>query len=139
MSYFMEIIAIQPPIDIGTDETNRSMFSTNYRASVSLNSGVIERELISYLQGLGICTLRVGLVGDTLYGSKAIIPSGDGPWILIKLSGGYGPRFTHDDAVESNIMFQVAIWAKSQDIASAKSWHIHDELNGKRDVEVNVI
>jgi hypothetical protein len=137
MSYFMEIIAIQPPIDIGVDANNRSIFSTNYRTAASMVTGVIELELIKYLQSLNVCTLRVGLTGDTLYGSKAIIPSGDGPWILIKLTGGYGPDFTHSDEVQSNITFQVSLWAKSQDVASAKSWQIYQLLNGKRDIEVN--
>ncbi len=134
----MEIIAIQPPIDLPPDANNRAQFSTNYRASASLNSAAIELELIQYLQSLNVLALRVGLAGDTLYGSKAIIPSGDGPWILIKLTGGYTPRFTHSGEVETNITFQVAIWAKSQDVASAKSWQIYQALNGKRDIEVNL-
>src|SRR5688500_7379008 len=98
MSKFMEIIAIQPPIDIGGDPNNRQMFSTNYRTSIAINSGLVERELISYLQLKGLCVL-----GSTaVYGSKAIIPSGAGPIILIKLTGGYTPRFTHDDNRETN-------------------------------------
>lgn len=138
MSFFMEIIAIQPPIDIGVDGSNRSMFSTNYRTAASQVTGTIELELIKYLQSINVCTLRVGLTGDTLYGSKAVIPSGDGPWILIKLTGGYVADFTHSDEIQSNITFQVAFWAKSQDVASAKSWQIYHALNGKRDVEVNL-
>lgn len=136
----MEIIAIQPPIDLPPDANNRAQFSTNYRAAASLNTATIELELISYLQSLGICTIRtiVPLAGDTLYGSKAIIPSGDGPWILIKLTGGYSPKFTHSDEIETNITFQITIWAKSQDVASAKSWQIYQALNGKRDLEVNL-
>ncbi len=134
----MEIVAIQPPIDIGADETNRAMFSTNYRAALSLNTGLIERELISYLQSRNILTLRVNLTGDTFYGGKALIPLGDGPFILIKLTGGYTPRFTNSGEVETNVTFNVAVWAKSGDVASAKSWQIHDALNGKRDIEVNL-
>lgn len=138
MSIFMEIIAIQPPIDIGADENNRAMFSTNYRTSISLCSNVIEKEIISYLQSKNILTLRVGLAGDTFYGGKAQIPLGDGPFILIKLTGGYTPRFTHSDETETNVTFNVAIWAKSGDVASAKAWQIYNELNGKRDLEVNL-
>lgn len=140
MSIFMEIIAIQPPIDIGVDGSNRSMFSTNYRTAASLITDTVELEIIKYLQTLNICTLRttVPLAGDTLYGSKALIPSGDGPFNLIKLTGGYVSRFTHSDEREDNITFNVAVWAKSQDVASAKSWQIYNALNGKRDVEVNL-
>lgn len=137
----MEIIAIQPPIDIGVDGSNRSMFSTNYRTAASLITDTIELEIIKYLQTHNILTLRVGLTGDTFYGSKAIIPTGtgnDGPFILIKLSGGYTSRFTHSGEVETNITFQVGVWAKSQDAASAKSWQIYNALNGKRDIEVNL-
>lgn len=138
MSFFMEIVAVQPPIDIGVDANNRSMFSTNYRTAASQVSDKIELEIISYLQSVGACTLRVGVVGDTLYGSKALIPSGDGPFNLIKLTGGYAPRFAHSGEHEVNITFQVGVWAKSQDVASAKSWQIYNALNGKRDIEINL-
>lgn len=141
MSIFMEIVALQPPIDIGVDESNRSMFSTNYRAAASLITDTIELEIIKYLQTHNILTLRVGLTGNAFYGSKAIIPVGtgsDGPFILVKLSGGYAPKFTHSDETETNITFQVGVWAKSQDMASAKSWQIYNALNGKRDIEINL-
>lgn len=130
----MEIFAIQPPIDIGVDPNNRATFSTNYRASIVLNSGLIEREIISHLQSKGLCVL-----GSTaVYGSKAVIPSGAGPIILLKLTGGYAPRFTHDNNKEINLTFQITTWSISYDVALLRSWEIHNELNGKRDLEINL-
>lgn len=144
MSKFMEIIAIQPPIDIGVDPSNRSMFSTNYRASVSLYSGKIEREILYHLQSKGLSVsfdsngnlLTVGYTGT--YGSKAVIPSGAGPYIQVKLTGGYTPKFTQDNNREINVTFQITCWSISYDVSLLKSVQIHDELNGKRDLEVTV-
>lgn len=134
MSKFLEIIAIQPPIDIGVDPSNRATFSTNYRTSISLNSGLVEKELISHLQSKGLCVL-----GSTaFYGSKAVIPSGAGPILLLKLTGGYTPKFTHDDNREINVTFNITVWAISYDVSLLRSWEIHNELNGKRDLEVNI-
>lgn len=134
MSKYMEIFAVQPPIDIGSDPNGRPMFSTNYRTSISLNSGLVEREIISHLQSKALCVL-----GPTaVYGSKAAIPSGAGPIILLKLTGGYAPRFTHDDNRETNLTFQITVYSISYDVALLRSWQVHDELNGKRDLEINL-
>lgn len=144
MSKFLEIIAIQPPIDIGGDPSNRQMFSTNYRASISLSSGLLEKEILYYLQSKGLCVtfgpnnvlLTSGYTGT--YGSRAIIPSGAGPYVLVKLTGGYAPRFTHDDNKEINKIFQVTVYSISYDVALLRSEEIHNELNGKRDLEINL-
>lgn len=140
----MEIIAIQPPIDIGVDPANRSMFSTNYRASLSLNSGLLEKEILYHLQSKGLCLtfgpnnvlLTSGYTG--VYGSKAVIPSGAGPYIQVKLTGGYSPRFTHDDNKEINKTFQIMVYSISHDVSLLRSEEIHNELNGKRNLEINL-
>jgi hypothetical protein len=134
MSKFMEIVAIQPPIDIGVDPNNRATFSTNYRAAASLYSGKIELEIISHLQSVGLAVLGASAV----YGSKAVVPSGAGPVLLIKLTGGFTPDFTHDNNRLTNITFQITVWSISHDVALLRSVQIHDELNGKRDLEINL-
>ena len=134
MSKFMEILAIQPPIDIGVDPSNRAMFSTNYRAGIANNTGLIEKEIIQYLQSRGLAVLGA----SAFYGSKAVIPAGAGPYILIKLTGGFSPEFTHDDRILTNLTFQVSTWSISYDVSLLRSWQIHDELNGKRDLEISL-
>lgn len=144
MSKYLEIFAVQPPIDIGVDPANRSMFSTNYRASISLNTGLVEKEILLYLQSNGLSVtfgpgntlLTSGYTG--VYGSKAVIPSGAGPYILVKQTGGYGADFTHDNNTLTNVTFQVSVWSISQDVSSLRSWQIHNVLNGKRDLEINL-
>jgi hypothetical protein len=135
----MDIIAIQPPIDIGVDAKNRAMFSTNYRSAVSLSSGLIEQEILTHLQSKGLCILgSSSVIGTAFYGSKAIIPDGAGPYVLLKLTGGYGPDFTHSEEVLINITFQIVTYSIIYDVSLLRSWQIHTELNGKRDLRIEL-
>jgi hypothetical protein len=135
MSYYEEILAVQPPFDIGPDNVKRPTFSVNFDCRVTGYTGKLEQEICSYIavNNLG----QLPPVGTTLwYGRSAPIPTGDGPIIHLFNTGGSSTDETHDDRDTFNLSFQIVVRALKYDDARQRVWAIWRLLDGLREIEI---
>lgn len=85
-------------------------------------------ELKAYLVAQG-----VGVFGTSLFlGSKAVIPSEDGPYISLIETGGSGPTRVHNQTTANTQRptVQVVVRAKSYLVARTKSKQVYQALDG---------
>jgi hypothetical protein len=77
-----------------------------------------------------LVTAAVGTTADILLGSKRSIPSGDGPYISIRETGGTAPEFVQDVATPNCVYpaAQVVVTAKEYDTARAKAIAVRNAL-----------
>lgn len=132
---YLEILSLQSPQDIGTvDVQNRAMFSNNYNVMCEGPSDKFEREMVKIISDAGLATY-----GTTAFvGSKAVLPSGAGPFVLIKNTGGMAPDEEHSGKKYERLSFQVMVYAGDYEAGRLKANAIWRELDGKRSITVTV-
>jgi len=130
---YIEILADQSPISYGSDENKRALYSLNFRARVGAEAVEIAEDMIKILQDKGeVMTPRT----ISFIGANAILPTGDGPYVQIIVSGGIGPDRWHDGGVIARPSIQMVVRAKDLTVARAKAHSIWSNLDGTRDVTV---
>ena len=78
----------------------------------------------------------LALSGVNLFiGPQAEIPSGDGPYITLKQTGGFASDESHDSEYP-NLGLQVIVVALDYDEGDLKAKAIHTVLNKKRSFDV---
>lgn len=133
MSYYIHILARQSPFEYGKDPLGRVLFSCNYdcRARHPVTSFIHEMVKLLVDNGLGVS-------GSTLFvGPQVNIPSGDGPYITLKQTGGFAPDESHDTKF-LNLGLQTIITSLDYDLGDVKAKSIHSLLDGKRSFTVTV-
>lgn len=131
-AYYYQILAVQEPFAIGADVKDRNMFSVNFRGKASSPLSELEDDVIAILQDEGLATPNV----DVFAGPRTKIPDGDGPFVLVKSTGGVGPDETHDGTKTRNFSFQVVVYAKSYVAGRTKANAIWQTLDGRRNFEI---
>ena len=134
-NYYLDSKAIQPPIDIGTDPEKRAMFSCNFRFRTKHQlEGLFESDLVT------LCTSEVPYLtanpSRLFYGSRVTIPTGTGPFVLIKATGGMESSFTHDNRSSDPLTCQVTVYGSSYNDAKSLADTIYKKLNGRRNFSV---
>lgn len=134
MSHYQEIIAVQPPFDIGPDNNRRPCFSCNYDCQVIDFSGKLEKEISSFLAFMGF-----GVAMSTIwYGRTAPIPSEGGPYIHIFNTGGLESDISNDNVSLHNLSFQIIVRAAKYDDALSRAYDIWRLLDGRREFDINL-
>lgn len=143
MSYYISILSIQYPFDIGKDSQDRQMVSCNYQVRAVHPVTKFEREMVKLLTVAGLGTYSdTNDAGTSIrIGSSASIPDGDGPIIWLINTGGRSPDEAHGTLSSPgtkylNLTFQVIVRASDPEAARAKANAIHDLFDGKRSFEV---
>lgn len=121
MTHYLSIEALQEPNDaLGLDEARRAQCSFNVLAMKRPGPDFL-REIVAYLESVG-----VGLENETIFaGPKVMLPSSDGPILLIRSTGGTGPVGTHNDGPGAyrrpgaQIVVRAATWAAAEAMARA--------------------
>lgn len=131
-AYYFQILAAQEPFPIGADVKDRNMFSVNFRGKASGTLSELEDDVIAVLQDAGLVTPNV----DVFAGPRTKIPDGDGPFVLVKSTGGVGPDETHDGVKTRNFSFQVVVYAKSYVAGRTKANAIWQTLDGRRNFAI---
>lgn len=73
----------------------------------------------------------VGAINSVIFmGAKAIIPSGDGPYLTLSETGGFSPAGTQNDTGTERPTVQILGRATSYPIARAKVQQAFDALGG---------
>lgn len=80
-----------------------------------------------------LASLGVGTVGSDIFlGSKAVIPTGDGPYLSLIETGGTGSRRTHNGTPVAKPTAQILSRAKSYTVARTKLKAAWDALGGDK-------
>ena len=78
-----------------------------------------------------LVALGVGVSGSNIFlGSKAAIPTGDGPYLSLIETGGSGSASTHNNTAVSRPTVQILCRAKGYDTARSKLKQAYDALGG---------
>lgn len=84
----------QPPFDLGVDQdTGRALWAFNVIAWKRPSATFLE-EMIGILVAAGVGQENVNIFAS----SRAVIPDGPGPYLLIKATPGVAPIGTHNDS-----------------------------------------
>lgn len=129
---YLEILAHQRPFCYGVDDNQRALFSCNFVARAADAVPTLERDIARLVIDAGLGTLGT----DLFLAPMATMPSGNGPQILIKDTGGLGPEETHDGARYEQCTFQVVVRGKPYSVARDRALAVYGVLHGKRDVNV---
>ncbi len=136
MSFYLSIIAVQPPIDLGVINS-RSVHSTNYRALVNGNGTNkvelpdVSLDIVNYISTNTI--LNIGY--DLFIGSSVDIPQ-DKPVALIKLTGGYTNRQAHNNSKILRPTFQVLTFGGDYDESFNLATIVYNLIDGKHDLTI---
>lgn len=132
-SYYIQILARQSPFEYGKDPLNRVLFSCNYdcRAVYPVSSFI--REMVKLL-----VENSLGVSGTNLFiGPLVEVPSGDGPYITLKQTGGFAPDESHNTKYE-NLGLQVIVVASDYDEGDIKAKSIYRLLDGRRNFTISI-
>jgi hypothetical protein len=121
MVWYRDIQPLQEPFDVGdVDEQGRSQCAFNVLVT-KRPSGSFVQELIAILVAAG-----VGVANESIFGtSGSAIPSGRGPYLSVRPTGGSSPAGTHNDGVSAyrrpaaQIIVRASSWPAAEGMAQA--------------------
>lgn len=131
LSYYIHILARQSPFEYGKDPLNRVLFSCNYDCRAVYPVASFIREMAKLITDASLALSGV----DLFIGPQAEIPSGDGPYITLKQTGGFSPDESHDTKF-LNLGLQIITTSLDYDEGDNKAKLIHELLDGKRSFTV---
>lgn len=136
---YMELAALQSPISIGNDTSNRAMMSFNVLARHIGPPGPFEEEICKLIQAAGLATVWV----DMWFGSLTPIPSNSpGPYVSVVATGGISPLQSHNGDKQTRPSAQIIVRAGHSGgvngyvLARNKANAIHAALDGKHNTNV---
>lgn len=131
--WYLDLSPLQEPFDVGLDEAGRAQCGFNVVAR-KRPSGMWVQELIAVLVGAQVGVEKVNVFAT----SAATIPTGDGPYLSIRPTGGAAPEGTHNDgaAAYRRPGAQVLVRAKSWVAAEAMAIKAYDALVAVRNRQV---
>lgn len=126
-TFYLSVNAVQSPISVGSDIKRRNMWSVNFRVKSYTLPPTFEDDMLSVLSSAGYATLNV----DSFIGPNTTIPDGNGPYLLLRDTGGAAPDETHNGDVYADLSFQVTVYASSYTVGRTRANNIWKTLNGK--------
>jgi hypothetical protein len=118
--WYRDIQPLQEPFDEGAlDDAGRVVCTFNVLVTKRGSADVIG-EIVSVLQTAG-----VGLLYRELFTPGTPVPCGDGPYLVLRLTGGSGPLGTHNDGVGAyrrpslKVTALAKTWAAAETLAQA--------------------
>lgn len=136
MPYFLQILAIQTPFDIGTDKNDRTQFSCNYDVLVyNSNSDSLLSSFADLLSGVvSSSNLALGIrpVFPLPTAGAAAGSEVDGPFVRIIPTAGYSTIQGRTGERGERPSFQVIVASIDSEVADSKAWEIYRLLDGMR-------
>jgi len=118
--WYLDLSPLQEPFDIGLDEAGRAQCGFNIVAR-KRPSGTFVQELIAVLVAAGVGTEKVNLFGT----SASAIPTGNGPFLSLRPTGGTAPEGTHNQGAGAyrrpgaQILVRAKTWVAAEAMALA--------------------
>lgn len=123
-SYYISILARQSPFEYGKDPLNRVLFSCNYDCRARYPIGSFIHGMAKYISDNGLGTIATNL----FIGPQVEVPSGDGPYVTLKQTGGFAPDSSHNTK-NLNLGLQVIVTSLDYDEGDLKAKSIHSLLD----------
>jgi hypothetical protein len=120
MTYYLDIQPLQEPFDLELDEAGRAQFAFNVLAT-KRPSATFLQELVAILVDAGVGVEDVSIFLTT----KAVIPTGKGPYLSIRPTGGTGPLGTHNGGAAAyrrpgaQLVARASTWQAAEAMAHA--------------------
>lgn len=125
--FVIELLAQQNPFQYMVDENNRTCWSVNFLGRANTNEGLAP-VIAKRLQDNAI-----GTPGTSIFtGGVAQIPKGDGPYILITVTGGVSDLETHNRDYQRSISFQLTVRALDAELCEQTINAARNALDGIR-------
>lgn len=134
MTFYREVNALQEPFPDHHVDKKRIMFQFNI-AAVKEPSDTFEEELAKRIADNTSLTRDL----DIFIGPKAVIPAGDGPYLVLNTTGGSGPSWIHNLNTPhmKNPAIQITVIALDYDVAKIAAHRAYDTLVAVRNVELS--
>ena len=134
MTWILDIQPQQEPFDVGPDDHGRAQCVFNVLAT-KRPSESFWLEIVAVLEAAGVGTRNVNIFGT----SQAAIPDGDGPFLLVRPTGGTAPLGTHNDGAGAYRRpgAQILVTAKRWVAAEAMALAAYSALVAVRNQEVS--
>lgn len=132
---YLSIEALQSPISIGNDISNRAMLSFNILCQHSGPPSTLEEDICKIIQDAGLATLGTNM----WFGSLAKLPEGTsatGPYVSVIATGGLAPNQAHSGERISRPSVQIITRAASYITARNKANAVHTAVSGQHNVTV---
>jgi len=132
VSFYLSIVAAQPPFDIGVDAAKRQLFSCNFDAATAGDSPLLE-DVVGLLAAASL-----GTPGADLFigGAGLVLPTGAGPYVQLLETGGLSTSLTHDGDRYPRRSFQLIARAASYPAAEARAVACWQALDGRFNLSV---
>lgn len=110
------------------------MLSCNFvlRAGRPLD-GLLESDVVALLSDIAYISSNPGRV---FYGSRVKIPTGSGPFILIKSTGGMESSYAHSNESLHPLTCQIVVYGSGYDVSKSLADSIYITLDGRRNFSV---
>lgn len=132
MSYYLEILSVQRPFFIGSDDAGRAMLSVNFIAVARQPINKFEEEIGRLIFDAGQGTFGT----DMFIGPSSTVPAGAGPYTTIIDTGGTSPVETHNGDKYERMSCQIVVRATNRQAARTRALAIWRALDGQRNVTV---
>lgn len=133
-SFYLSIVAIQPPFDTGMDELGRSVISHNYRCKARAPIR-LESNIANLIDSLDLATKGE----DLFYGVSTDISqnvNGGSHVVLVIATGGLSSDIPHRGDKIVNPTFQVLVYDSDHDVAMTKANAIYLAIDGTYNVSI---
>lgn len=132
MSFYLEVLSVQRPFSIGSDDAGRALYSFNFIATARQPIAKFEEEI-----GRLIFDANEGTFGtDMFIGPNVSLPTGAGPYTTIIDTGGTSPLETHDGSKYERMSCQIVVRATNRQAARTRALAIWRALDGRRNLTV---
>ena len=133
MTWYVEILAVQEPFDLGLDDNKkaRSVFNIN---TMKRPSSTFVDEIAARLEDQGVGTKNV----DIFATSKANIPADEGTYLSIVETTGAPSLDIHNESAPAypRPSAQIVVRALTYELAEAKAREAYDALAGVRNIDL---
>ena len=130
MARYQSILAVGPPIDVGTEQgTNRRIFTINFNCRIDNPSSTLQEEIAKYLEDNSYGTRAVTI----FWGAGAKVPSSTGNEVIVVIvaTGGAFTLMTRGSSGTKTDRpnFQITCLSKSADACYSRAHEIFNLLD----------
>lgn len=135
---YLQIMAIQELMDLGNDARRRRLVGFNVECLCTPPLSLLD-DLATLLVQANVGVYNAGIEDSTIFTSSAAsVPNGDGPYLVIRETGGPGAsRIQNNTSGYSRPSAQITVHALLYADARAMAKAARDVLDGTRNVTVN--
>lgn len=110
-TWYLGVVPVNEPHEVGLDDVGRALWECVFLLT-KRPSDTVAAEAAAILQAAGIAVVPGG--------ARAVIPSGPGPFVAVRIQGGAGQVGTHNDGPGAYRRPAVQVLVHAEDSAAAE-------------------